>query len=345
MLSNSSTGSGEVPDNDSMTMFRCGLPPFFPPTLGIHDAINKVQASIAIVTALVGLPLNIYLLIIILKYKSLHQRSLFLSLQIIVIEILYHAVVPATILTSGIQGTWVFGEIFCNITGMIHDAFAILRFSMMFVLTMDRFIYIFGPFFYPRYGGQVAFTLSALMWIVSLVRIIVPLYGILDCYAYIPAFKTCTVFSGCSAPCKTFAAVSVAFIVFTGVILPLGLYIIIFVKVKKITKQHAMISHNNLENVRRNTQQALIRQQRKKVLITMVLLIVSIVGGTTPAFTLYIVSLFSLELNPSLFIVNMLIGRTFFNLIPVFDAIAFTRHGDIRETSTSVFKTLRRHKW
>ena len=328
-------GSGleDLPEND--TIFRCNQPSSFPPALGIHDSINQVQATIATATALVGLPMNIYLTIIILRYKTLHQRALFLSLQITIIEIVYHAVVPTTILTSGIMGTWVFGEFFCNVTGMIHDAFAMVRFSMTFVLTVDRFIYIFGPFFYSKYGGRVAWILSGLMWILSLLRICIPLYGLLDCYTYIPTFKTCTVFAGCSRSCEYFAAVSIGFIVISGVILPLILYVIIFVKVKQILKQHTTVSQNNSENVRRNIQQAFVKlQQRKKILITMFWLLVSIVGGTTPAFSLYIISLFYRVIDRRIFIINMLVGRTFFNCIPIFDAIAFTRHGDVRKTFT-----------
>ena len=209
-----------------------------------------------------------------------------------------------------------------------------VRFSMTFVLTVDRFIYIFGPFFYSKHGGRVAWILSGLMWILSLLRISIPLYGLLDCYTYIPTFKTCTVFSGCSRSCEYFAAVSIGFIVTSGVILPLILYVIIFVRVKQILRRHTTISQNNSENVRRNIQQAFVKlQQRKKTLITMFLLMVSIVGGTTPAFTLYIISLFYRVTNRTIFIVNMLVGRTFFNSIPIFDAIAFTRHGDVRKIS------------
>ncbi len=329
------------------TVFRCGLGPGLPPSLGIPDAINKVQATIAVLTAVVGLPLNIYLLIIILNFKVLrNQRSLKLSLQIIVIEIVYHLVIPLTIFTSGISGRWLYGEAICNITGMIHDAFAMFRFSMTLVLTIDRFIYIFGPFVYARHGGVIAWSLSCLMWILSLVRVVVPLYGVLDCFAYIPTFKTCTAFSGCSRPCEIFVAVSISFIVFTGVVLSLILYIVIFIKVKHIAKTHmnnnSVMSLVNSLIIKRNVQQAYIHmQRRRKVLVTAFLLLISIVGGTTPAFTLYIISLFYRQPNIIIFITNMLIGRTFFNLIPVFDAIAFTRHGDIRIATEKIRRSLK----
>ncbi len=70
------------------------------PIIGVPEAVNVIQATIAVVAALVSAPINIYLFIIILKYPELHQRSLLLSLQIITIEILYHLTVPITILIS-----------------------------------------------------------------------------------------------------------------------------------------------------------------------------------------------------------------------------------------------------
>ena len=335
-FSTSGSGSGEPPENASGAMYHCNLPPFLPPSLGIHDSINILQATIATATAIVGLPLNIYLFVLILKYKSLHQRSLLLSMQIIAVEIVYHAVVPATILTSAITGTWVFGEVFCNMTGMIHDAFAVVRFSMMLVLTVDRFIYIFWPHIYSQHGGKLVWSLSGCMWLLSLVRIIVPLYGILDCYNYIPTFKSCTVFSGCSKPCEYFVAASITFIVSSGVVFPLILYVFIFIKVREVTKQHE--SSISTENA---IQQAFIRLQRhKKILITVFLLMISIAGGTAPAFTLYIVSSFYRVANKTIFIANMLIGRTFFNLIPVFDAITFTRLEEVQNTSALAMKSI-----
>lgn len=311
----SESGSGELPEN---AMFRCDLPPFFPLSLGIHNAVDILQATFAVVSAMVGLPLNTYLFVIILKRKVLHQMSLFLSLQIIAVGIVYQAVIPVLILTSGIKGTWVFGEVFCNMAGMIHDGFAAFRFSMTLVLTIDRSVYIFWPDFYSKCGGKLAWFLSSCAWLFSLVRVIIPLYGILDCYTYIPTFKTCTTYSGCSKPCETFVAASITIISFTGIILPLGLYVIILIKMKQVIRQHDISQ--------RNIQPAFVRLQRKKkILITVFLLLISVAGGTIPSAIFYIVSLFHRVINVTIFIVNMLVGRTFFNLIPVFDALVFTR--------------------
>lgn len=320
--------------------FDCNLPPGFPPSLRIPNAVNIIQVIIALLSALVGLPLNVYLLIAIRRVRAVWiQRSFKLSIQIIIVEIIYYCVVPITIMTSGISGRWVFGKVLCNITGMVHDAFAMFRFSMTLVFTLDRFIYIFRPFLYAKHGGILICSLTCLMWVLSLVRVIVPLHGVLDCYTYIPTFKTCTVFSGCSHPCEIFAAVSIAHIVFTGVVLSLILYIAMFIKIKLISNRQRNINSVKDEDVKKRIQNAFVLVQKsKKKLITIFLLLISIAGGTAPAFTLYIISLFYRAPNAAIFITNMLFGRTFFNLIPVFDAIAIMRHEDIKK---EVFKSMK----
>ncbi len=325
--------------------YHCDLPPYLPPSLGISNAVNIVQAVIAIIAMLIGLLINIYLLIVIIKFPSLHQRSLYLSLQIIIIEIVYHLIIPPTILVSSITGTWVFGEFMCNITGMVHDAFAMFRFSMMLVLTIDRFISIFKPFFYNAYGGHIAWSLSIVMWILTLIRVIIPVYGVLDCYNYIPTFKTCTVFSGCSRECEIFTATSISFIVFTGVILSSCLYGIIFIRVRKICKHHSSIvvqtDHINKEGrVVIDVERANAGIMKEKVIIIMFLLLISLIGGTAPAIVLYIISLFFRKPDYVTFIINMVIGRTFFNFIPVFDSITFVRYRDVRQVSSKLFHLL-----
>ena len=323
---------------NSTVNYRCNLPPFFPPVLEIPEAVNIIQAFIAILAAVIGLPMNTYLFIIILKHPGLHQRSLFLSLQIIFVEILYQLVIPATILVSSINGGWIFGEVMCNITGMIHDGFAMYRFTMTSVFTIDRFISVYKPFF--KHGALVAWILSAIMWLITLIRVILPLAGILDCYTYIPTFKTCTAFTGCSDNCVYFVAWSAGLTLLTGVILPLLLYIPIYLIVHRIISYHKSIQISIQEEAKANE---MIRaysyiQQHRKMFITVFLLFITIVG-TTPAFALYMASIFYKESNKVLFIVNMLIGRTSFNLIPVFDPLAFSRHQDIKKVMSAPFQS------
>lgn len=324
--------------NDTME-YHCDLPPVFLRILGIPNTVHIIQGVIAILCGVIGVPMNVYLLVIIVKFKSLHQRSLILMLQIVIIEIFYHIVIPPTILSSAVTGEWLFGEMICNLSGILHDLFPAVRFYFPLVFTVDRFIYVFWPFFYAKHGKIIAWSLSCLMWVVAIARVIIPVYGALDCYTYVPVFKICTLFSGCSYACEVFAAIHFSLLCLFGTAFAFVLFITIVIKVKQVMKYQSVVSLENVKNVRRNTQMVFVRIQQNKKTLIMLLLIIS-VAALTPIFVFYGLALFYREPSAGIFITNMLVGRGFFNLIPVLDAIALTMHKDIRKVSLKLFKSL-----
>ena len=266
-----------------------------------------------------------------------------MALQITVVEIFYHAVIPAAIVTSTVKNKWIFGRLPCAFIGVLHDGFAMFRFTMTFVLTVDRFISVFSPFLYNTRGKPIALILSAMAWFLTLIRVLVPFSGIMNCFTYIPTFKTCTLFPGCLKGCKYITVWSVGVIILFGVVLPLLLYMAIYLKVQRINKfftESSVQVGNRRPSVVAKISKVYYKVKRnKKKFVSNLFLLTSIVA-TTPAFTLYIASLFYTEPEKVLFILNMLVGRTFFNFIPVFDALALAHQEDIKEVSKKVFHQL-----
>ena len=87
----------------------------FLPSLNISPAISYVQASIALVTGIVGLLLNAFILIIIIKYRSLHQCPMFIEIQITIVEMPIHYLFLLQSV-SGIARDWLLGEAMCYIS-------------------------------------------------------------------------------------------------------------------------------------------------------------------------------------------------------------------------------------
>ncbi len=102
----------------SNSSYECDSLPVIPPSLRASNDCYS-QGVMAIVGAVLGLPLNIFLLVIIVKFKSLHQSSYMLILQIIIAGILYYLVIPPA---TNIHGRWILGDVACNVFGMVHDA-------------------------------------------------------------------------------------------------------------------------------------------------------------------------------------------------------------------------------
>ena len=234
-------GSGFGLNDTSTTLtndsFRCGLPPYFPPSLNIPEIINYVQACIALILGVIGFSLNLFILFMITAYKSLHQRLMYLALHIVIIDLVYTVTIPPVIFTSGVSGEWLLGLVMCNILGMIHDFFVLFRFSMTLILTLERFISVFWPFFYRRNSRKIILTLLPVVFIVSILRVVIPSAGIFDCFLYVPTQKTCTAFSGCSTECFYFIVVSSLVIVTFTMILPFVLYIVLFCKTRSVKRR------------------------------------------------------------------------------------------------------------
>lgn len=216
--------------------FPCGLAPSFPPLLGISPSIDYVQAAVALVLGVTGFLLNLFILMMVLCYKILHQRIMYLALQIVIIDLIYTLTIPLVIFISGVSRTWLFGEVMCNIYGIIHDFFAMFRFTTTLILTLDRFISVFWPFFYLQKSSHFILTLGGVMYVISILRALLPITGIMSCYVYVPAIKTCTAFSSCSEGCFWFVAGATSVVIIFGALVPFVLYIVLFCKIRRIKR-------------------------------------------------------------------------------------------------------------
>ena len=331
-------------NNSSNYNYPCGLPPDFPPSFGIPPAVNYVQAAIALVTGIVGLSLNIFVLFIIIKYRSLQQRLMYIAIQISIMEITYLLLIPPAIFVSGIAREWLLGDAMCNILGIVNDGFAYFRFMMTFILTLDRFISVFSPFFYERHAKRILFSLLGLVYFTTFVRVFLPIEGVMGCYAYVGSNKICTAYSGCSLNCYYFVVVSITLIVAIGAFMPFGMYMILFCKayrlrkatMKTVPQELPLESQEGEARVKPN-----VRKESFHVTITMFILLMSVIGGTSPVFILYAVQFVADQKHPAFFILIMLVGRTSFNSIPVVDAIAIMRNKQFRESARKFFAIIK----
>ena len=360
----------KVMNNSSIddSSYPCGLPPDFPPSLDIPVAVNYVQAGIALTTGIIGFTLNVFVLFLIVKYRSLHQRLMYIAIQIAIIEIAYSLLIPPAIFVSGIAREWLLGDVMCNILGVFNDGFAYFRFMMTFILTLDQFVSIFSPFFYNRNSKKILFSLLGLVYSTTFFRVVLPIKGVMGCYTYVSTNKICTAYSGCSLGCYYFVLVSITLIILIGAIIPLLMYGILFYKAHKMRKAmptnmyelnaasqsksavypetscHLSTSADFVEDNTKQNRHSYTLPHKKlskdnlRVTITMFMLLMSVVGCTSPAFVLYMVQFLSLHDQKIFFILIMLLGRTSFNSIPVVDAITIMRDQEFRKSIKLCFK-------
>ena len=331
-LSISAYGDNYSVDGNSTTLsvFRCGIPPYLPASF--PAVVDSIQAAIVLTVAILSILLNGTVVFLVAAFRNLHQRSFFLALQLNISHLIFATTVMVSIFVSAIARRWVFGEALCQIMGMLHDGINTGRFLITLVFTLDRLFTVFMPFYYAKHGGKISAAMSTFVWVLSLIRAIIPVKGGLDCFAYLPTFKTCTAV-GCSDACQANILLFVALSHSLGGVVSFGLYLILFWKAKQLSNRIVP-----LEGQERSYSRS---KHERRVKTTYLILFLALVGCTTPPFILYLTRFTITGIPPrTLLILHILVGRTTHYLLTIADPIVIMRNHSVRETFTAIKKSV-----
>ena len=113
------------------------------------------QAISFIIIFVPGMILNIMIITLIVKYKSLHQCGFLVAFQIFVCNIFYLLFLMPVSTVSSIAHGWVFGDIGCNAVGFLVEWMRVLRFFLTLVLALDRSFLVYFPFGFCQIREEV----------------------------------------------------------------------------------------------------------------------------------------------------------------------------------------------
>ncbi len=312
--------------------FYCGVPPSLPPEVPV--AVNIIQGVIALLIIVFSLLLNSLLLVLVVKYKKLRERQFYLALQITASHIVFSITVLVTVCVTSFAEEWILGDVVCQIVGPLHDMWVAQRFFFTLVLTLDRAFTLFLPFHYGPHSKKVSIFMSLVAWFFTVNRVSVVMKFGLDCYTYVPSFKTCTAVN-CSDACQVFILTYSALFILSGAVLPFLIYLVVFSKAKKARRSIRRLSITPLGGLedRQRVQQANTERDRR-AMVTILILFCALIGCTIPPYTMYTVQ-FALPKEdgpyPVLLILQVLIGRTCLNLLTVIDPLVIMRNRDVRD--------------
>ena len=315
----------------------------------IHPVVDYVQASIVLITMVLAITMNGFVVFLIARHKVLHNMAFFLALQLIVPNLIFSVtVLPVMFVTAALR-EWRLGPVMCQLLGSIHDMTITSRYLIIFVLTTDRVTSVFYPFFYSRYGAKVAICNSIIAWILTLIRSVTSLEGVLSCTKYLPVFKMCSGAPFCSVVCRVHTVTSALILIIVGVVIPFILYAILFCKAKIIryrfihsiriqeTPPPVSVQNGDLENKPKNavdklnTNTVTMDEHNHRATVTFIILTSVIIGCALPPYVLYTAQNIVGRPPPLLIILQIIVGRTFLYCLAVVDPIIILRNRDIRE--------------
>ena len=323
----------------------CMAPTRLPDT--IHPAVDYVQAAIVLITMILAVSMNGFVVILIARNKVLHKMAFFLALQLIIPNLIFSVTVLPFMFVTAVLREWRLGRselVMCQLLGSIHDIVITSRYLIIFVLTIDRVIAVFYPFFHFRYGGRISIFNSIVAWILTLTRSITSLEGVLSCTKYIPTFKMCSGAPFCSEICRIHTVFFASILAVFGVIIPFILYTILFSKAKII--RYRFINSIRTQEVRSsvsvpnggdrsttadNRTNSVTNEHNHRATVTFIILSAVLIGCALPPYILYTIQNILRPTPDTLFILQIIVGRTFIYGLTVADPIVILRNRDIRE--------------
>ena len=227
-----SSGSGSAEYNSTSSLQDTNRLPF--PT---HMAIGVrvVQTLYGLLILFFGSLLNGLIIFLIVKYRKLRTVTFSIALQIGLSDFIQTFVFAIPLIVNNAAGYWALGYIFCNITAFLNQILFVLHSFLIFLFFMDIFFYVFTPFLYCKYSYRTALVICALSWCSSVGLEILLLPGVLDCYMLTPALL-CDMVPKCNS-CGIFLGIFVAVFYVPVSIIPVFLFIPLYLKGRKYRKQ------------------------------------------------------------------------------------------------------------
>ena len=299
------------------------------------QVITATQAATYGILFFLTISLNGFVSFLIVRHKSLHQRTFYLALQMIVANLLQAFVLFSTNFISSAVDRWVFGEGFCQVVGLFIFWMQTSRWILMFLLTLDRFLTVFAPFHYPKYSLKMMVILSLIAWIATLVLTLVPVGGTLRCYSYSSFAKGCLIevfnSKNQNRSCFHYGMVYVTIVNCIGGVAPMVMYLLLFRKARQLDRRVIPIGRHSSEHSRRNVT---IKKKDRRATVTVFLFFLNLLGLSFPVYTLLTVTIIFQEVGiviPTVpAAIALHITRTVYLLLLIADPLTVMRNKDVR---------------
>ena len=280
--------------------------------------------------------LNSSAIFLTLRFKHLRQTTFILALQVIIVNLATTLLATPISIINAQAGDWILGAAFCNISGAALNFLYQMRSWLMFTLVCDRFCTIFFPLRYPKLRPTVVIPLYVGTVLIAVVNVITPLA--LDCMTFERIAWICYIENGCNNAenCYRYRLISVAVATVIGSYVPMAMYIIIFIKARKIRNQTAPSGLAETEEMAER------RKQERRANTTYFLLFLSLFGVTFVPILLYLLTPASQEKRADTQIsevvtIGFALFRWIYDLLPIVDPISLMRNANVRKA----LKTLR----
>ena len=301
--------------------------------------LRYIQVIYYLVSFPLGVFLNLFVVLLILRLKKLQNVTYILAVQVCVVDLINAAIVYPTSAANAIADRYVFTGL-CTTIGFVVFSLEILRIYLMFVFVLDRFLTVFMPFWYQRHRVKVVVPFSLGAWILAFIIGLIPAKGLLDCYSFQRNTWACVPTNGClhRNACSIYSSTAVALSNSCNVVSVI-LYLILFIKARKLRN----ITFDLNEPIARIAAAQKLKRERRAN-ITFFLLFIVLAGVSFFPFVYSVLGrpiITSLMITPPQgYTIAGVIGRAMYPLLTILDPLIIVRNADFREVSRYLLNRL-----
>lgn len=316
-----------------------------PIPISIENVLRYIQALYYVFNLVLGVFLNLFVIVLTLRFKRLQNVTFLLGFQVCVGDMLNSVITLPTSAANAIAGRFVLTGL-CSLFGFGQFFLSLTRTYLMFVLVFDRFCTIFMPFWYLRHRIRMVLPLSLGAWMLAFIVALIPVKDLLDCYSVARSGWACFPSQGCKHQGECLTYVWTALILTnTSSVVSLIMYLILFCKARKL-RNKVTIAHQpdaSAEEENAATAQKLKRERRAHV--TFFLLYLSLIGiSLPPVIVLFIgrviIFISGVALPTAYNVVQILAGSSF-SLLVFIDPIVIMRNEDFKEVVKKVLNKIK----
>ena len=299
----------------------------------LTTTVRSLQAFFYIVILLLAIFLNILVIVLVAKFKKLQTRTNFVALQIIVLNLLLTSSVYLIRPITAIADKWVFGEHVCIISAYVYLIYTSIRFFLMLIFAVDRFLAVFFSFSYPKFSSRMLLTASIFTWCACIVFRGMVLPWWLDCFAHISTFHLCVFFVHCSQACFQYGIASVALLYAPAVVFPTVIFIILHCKARRVKRR------NNSESSIRK-----LHEREWKPTVLFILLFISASALIIPHHVSIISIYNAYVVPPAYFHVFLAVLQIVASCPVIVDPIIMLRDRDFKDVMLDVYVKMRQKR-
>ena len=309
----------------------------------VETALTYVQAFYYAIMFVVGAMINIFVIVLSMRFKKLQNVTFLLGLQVCVGDMLNAFITLPISTANAIANRFVLPRL-CSVLGFAHFSLSLARIYLMFVLVLDRFCNVFMPFWYQRHRNKMVLCLSLGAWLLAFVIGVIPIKGILDCYSVVRTGWVCYPHQGCKFPgiCLAFTWTALLLTNFSSVV-SIVLYFILFCKAKKLRNQVGIAPQPGLLTEEERSTIVQLSKRERKGNFTFLLLFLALIGITLPSVIILFISrviIGKTNLPTAYAIVEILAGSLMFPLLTLIDPLVIMRNEDFSEVIKTILAKL-----